>query len=249
MKRRILILIGFTIFSQIVVSQNVREDNFIAFGANYGIEVPFGDIADRFGQNFRAGVSLDLFKNKSNSIISLEGFILFSDNVKEDALFPLRQSNGAILGSNGAYVDVFLRQRGTYVGLNYDKIILPRSSNNNSGLAVGLGIGVLQHNIRFQIDSNNAPQFKDDYGKGYDRNTMGFAAKQKISYLHIGKSKSVNYEIALTITEGFTKLTRGVNFDTGLPDNKSRLDILVGLNFKWMIPFSSPSAAQDEYFY
>lgn len=231
------------------MAQEVRSADFIAFGANYGIDVPFGDMADRFGTSFHAGISIDLFKKKFNGIISLEGSIMFGDNVKEDVLSPLRLSNGAILGNNGAFVDVFLRQRGTYVGLVVDKIIKKRKANEHSGLFISGGIGVMQHNIRLNIDSNNAPQIDGNYQKGYDRNTLGLALKQKIGFINIGKVSSVNYQIALSITEGFTKSTRGLNFDTMMKDDKSRIDIIVGLDFKWMIPFSSQGKAEEEYFY
>jgi len=249
MKFNVLALLLICLFAQKSVAQEIRESNFIAFGANYGIDIPFADMSDRFGTNFHAGISLDLFKKKLNGLISFEGSILFGDNVKEDVLSPLRISNGAILGTDGAFVDVFLRQRGTYIGVTIDKIIIPMVKNKHSGLSLSGGIGVMQHNIRLNIDSNNAPQLSGDYGKGYDRNTLGVALKQKIGFINIGKTKSVNYQIALTITEGFTKLTRGVNFDTMLPDGDTRLDIIVGLDFKWMIPLSSQGSAEEEYFY
>lgn len=245
----IVFIFSLSIITHSLYSQEVRSDNFIAFGANYGIDIPFGDMADRFGSSFHAGISLDLFKKKFNGLISLEGSIMFGDNVREDVLSSLRLSNGAILGSNGAFVDVFLRQRGTYLGLVVDKIIKKRDKNEHSGLFISGGIGIMQHNIRLNIDSNNAPQLDGNYQKGYDRNTMGLALKQKIGFINIGKSKSVNYEIALTVSEGFTKSTRGLDFDTMVKDDKRRIDILIGLDFKWMIPFSVQGKAEEEYFY
>jgi len=249
MKTYIFTIITFLLSTQAINSQEVRSDNFIAFGANYGIDVPFGDMADRYGRNFHAGISIDLFRKKLNGIISLEGSIFFGDNVKEDVLSPLRLTNGSILGSDGAYVDVFLRQRGTYLGITVDKIIIPSKSNKHSGLSIAGGLGIMQHNIRLNIDSNNAPQFDDNYQKGYDRNSLGLALKQKIGFINIGKTKSVNYEIALSITEGFTKSTRGLDFDTMLKNDNSRIDILIGLDFKWMIPLSIQGREEEEYFY
>ena len=123
-----------------------------------------------------------------------------------------------------------------------------RSIHNKTN-STGGGLGIMQHNIRLNIDSNNAPQFDGDYQKGYDRNTLGLALKQKIGFINIGKTKSVNYEIALTITEGFTKSTRGLDFDTMIKNNNSRIDILIGLDFKWMIPLSIQGREEEEYFY
>jgi hypothetical protein len=178
----------------------------------------------------------------------LEGGLLFGDNVREDVLAPLRLDNGRILGSNGSLADVFLRQRGVALGVYANKIILPIKKNPKAGFAIGLGFGMIQHNIRIQDDSNNATQFSGNYSKGYDRNTMGPYIKQAIKYLHIGKSKSVNYEIALTFNQAFTKNTRAVNFDTQLPDDTRRLDVLIGLSAKWYLPIFDLRESEEIYY-
>lgn len=250
MKKVLNIFLMLLFFAHCMYGQEERTDNFIAFGASYGVDMPFADLADRFGTSFHAGISLDLFQNKFNGIFSLEGAIIFGENVEEDVLSTLRLNNGAILGADGAYADVFLRERGSYLGISMDKIIIPSKNNSHAGLALGFGVGVLQHKVKLQVESGNTPQFAGDYEKGYDRNSMGLALKQKIGYLNIGKRKSVNYEIALTVSEGFTKQTRSINFDTGQADNKSRFDVLIGIDFKWFIPFNNHSGGGDEeYFY
>jgi hypothetical protein len=213
-----------------------RQENFIAVGFSYGVDIPFGELADRFGSNFRAAVSVDFFDAKKKLLWGLEGGILFGDNVREDVVAPLRLSNGRIIGNNGQLADVFLRERGTFIGLYASKVLVPAKENPHAGLAFGLGVGLLQHNIRIQDELRNASQFTGDYDKGYDRNTLGPYIKQVLKYQNIGRKKTVNYELALTITEGFTKNTRSINFDTQLPDNDRRLDILVGLSAKWFIP-------------
>jgi len=162
--------------------------------------------------------------------------ILFGDNVKEDVVSSIRLDNGRILGNNEAYGDVFLRERGTYLGFYIDKIFLARPNNKCSGLAFGLGAGILQHKIRIQDEQNSIGQLSGDYMKGYDRNSMGPYLKQALKYLHIGKNKSINYSLSLNITEGFTKNTRGYNFDTQLPDNDRRMDILISIELKWYLP-------------
>ena len=158
------------------------------------------------------------------------------------------RDSGRILGSNGNLADVFLRERGVAFGLYASKIIIPGRENPKAGIALALGFGVLQHNIRIQVDTNNAPQFAGDYGKGYDRNALGPYLKQSIKYLHIGKSRTVNYEIALNFNQGFTKNTRGVNFDTQLPDDSTRLDILVGLSAKWYLPIFDLRESDEVYY-
>lgn len=225
-----------------------RSENFWGAGFSYGVDFPAGDLADRFGRSFHAGVSVDFFRKKMNAVISLEALIFFGSNVEEDVLAGQRTESGAILGNNGSYADVFLRQRGLFAGLLFNKNIVPLKENRHAGLSAGLGLGVLQHNIRLQVDSRNAPQLSGDYAKGYDRHTMGPALKQNLSYLHIGKNKTINYEIRLFVIEAFTKNTRIINFDTGLKDDASRLDIIIGMEFKWLIPLKDQQAA-GEIFY
>jgi len=232
-----ILFLGFLLSFCIVNGQDdYRQENFIAVGFSYGVDIPFGELTDRFGSNFRAAVSVDFFDAKKKLLWGLDGGILFGDNVREDVIAPLRLGNGRIIGNNGQLADVFLRERGTFIGLYASKVLLAAKENPHAGLALGLGVGLLQHNIRIQDELGNASQFSGDYDKGYDRNTLGPYIKQVLKYQNIGKKKTVNYEIALTITEGFTKNTRSINFDTQLPDNDRRLDILVGLSAKWFIP-------------
>lgn len=228
--------------------QEARTENFWGFGFNYGLDFPAADMADRFGSNFHAGVAVELFRTRWKGLLRFEAMLLFGENVNEDVISVYRLENNAILGNDGSYADVFLRQRGAYIGLMAKKILVPSRENPNAGLALGLGLGYLQHNIRFQVDSNNAPQFEGDYAKGYDRNTGGPALKQAISYLHIGRNRNVNYEISLVVSEAFTSNRRGYNFDTGMPDNASRLDMMIGLDLKWIIPVKDQQAAGEIYY-
>ena len=225
-----------------------REGNFFGIGVSYGLVRPIGDLGNRFGTNFQASLSLDWFKEKLNGSFGIEGYILFGDSVKEDVLANLRLENGAILGIDGRYADVFLRMRGNYLGAYIRKNIIPLKSNRRAGLALSAGVGLLQHNIRVQVDTNNAPNLGGVYEEGYDRHTVGPALKQGISYTHVGKSSGVNFAVSFEITEGFTKNQRALNFDTLERDDDSNLDIIMGLNFKWFIPLKD-QRPPEEIFY
>lgn len=224
------------VYTSIGQDLSERDVNFGGVGFSYGINFPGGDMADRFGSHFHAGLSFDFYNIKLNGTITLEGGIMFGDNVKEDVLAPYRLSNGRLLGNNGSYAEVFLRQRGTYIGAFIDKIILARKSNKTAGLSLGFGAGILQHKIRVQDELGSIGQLSGDYIKGYDRNTMGPYLKQALRYLNIGKSKNINYAVGLSITEGFTKNTRKINFDTQQADNGRRLDLLISIELKWYLP-------------
>ena len=228
--------------------ESERSADFWGLGFAYGVDFSAGDMADRYGQHSHASLSFDLFKNKFNGILRLEASLSFGSNVKEDVLSIYRAENGALLGNDGQYVDVFLRQRGSYLGVLAEKIILSKKDNKRAGLSLGLGLGLMQHNIRFQVDSSNAPQLEGDYAKGYDRNSIGPAIKQNISYLHLGKNKSLNYQISLFFTEAFTQNNRSINFDTMAAEEGRRLDIVIGLEARWIIPFKDQQKAEEIFY-
>ncbi|MBT8191574.1 MAG: hypothetical protein HKN67_14045 [Saprospiraceae bacterium] len=242
----------FIILSFLSIQLNAQEKNkegdFFGVGISYGLNIPAADMADRFGLNFHAGLSLDWFKQSWNGSYGLEGLFLFGSEVKEDVLANARTSNGAILGFDGEYADIFLRQRGTYFGAYIQKTLVPQKGNDRSGLAASFGIGVLQHKIRIQDDTRNATQFEGEYKKGYDRNTVGPAFKQSLSYLHLSKTNNVNFKIAIEFTEGITSSNRAVNFDTMEKPSGNRFDLLIGLNLKWFIPLKD-MREPEEIFY
>jgi len=231
-------------------SETDKPNNFIAFGAQYGIQLPGGDLVDRFGYNFATTFSLDYYMPKLNGFVGLETQVQFGDRVKEDVLAPLRLSNGALLGTDGFTGDIFLRRRGFYLGAYINKTLISGKKNPASGLTLGLGVGVLEHFIRLQNDSDNIGQIRADYAKGYDRLSRGAALKQSLTYQHLGKNRSVNYAFGISIFQGFTNPVRSIDFDTGLIPEDSRLDILLSIDAKWFIPIiKSGSRTTEEVFY
>lgn len=239
-----LLLFGLVSYGQ----DEERQSDFIAVGLNYGLGFPAADLADRFGQNFHAGLSLKLYKVKMKGFLSVEGNFQFGSKVNEDVLAPIRISNGAVLGNDGRPADLFLRRRGVYLGISANKTLLPFKHNSLSGLTVGLGFGIWQHKVRVLNETNNAGQVAGDYLKGYDRNTRGPALKQTLTYQHIGNNRSMNYSIGVSVTEGFTNSVRAIDFDTGLPGDTGRLDLLIGLEAKWYLPVRSFNNSQEIFY-
>lgn len=245
----IILSFGFLISSNYLYSQNLpREHGFLGVGITYGADIPGGDLAERYGANFHAGINLSVYSVKWKGMFGVEGSFQFGNNVKEDVLAPFRLSSGAILGNNGQLAQVFLRRRGFYVGLLANKTLISSKKNPHSGLNLGLGLGISQHGIRIIDDSNNTPQFEDDFGRGYDRNTRGPALKQTLTYLHIGTNKSLNYSIGLTLLEAFTESIRTINFDTMENAAGRRFDLLIGIEATWYLPIRNFEQS-DEIFY
>lgn len=223
---------------------NIGMTNF-SFG--YGIEFPFGDLDDRFSTNLKFTLGAERMTS-SNWIFGLEFSYMFGDTVKEDVLSNLRLPNGDILGADNAYAEVFTRERGLFIGANFGKLF-PFSKNKRSGLRVTAAAGFLVHYVRIQDEARSLPQIENDYLKGYDRLTRGLAFRQFVGYQHVSESKRVNFYIGLEFTQGFTSSVREVNFDTGLPTDKSgRFDGLIGLKAAWILPFFD-DFVDEEVFY
>ncbi|MFT4534210.1 MAG: hypothetical protein ACJA1A_003102 [Saprospiraceae bacterium] len=217
------------------------EENFLNIGMKnlsfgYGMEFPFGDLADRYSRNLKFTLGGERI-TKNNWIYGIEFAFMFGDTVKEDPLAQLRLTNNEILGADNAYADVFQRERGAFLGVNIGKII-SFSENSRSGLRVTGAIGILAHKIRIIDESRALPQIEGEYLKGYDRLTRGLAIREFIGYQHISEDKRINFYIGLEFTQGFTKHVRSIDFDSGLaPDPSTRFDGLVSLKAAWVLPF------------
>ena len=123
------------------------DGNILAFGIGMGANLPVGDIKDRYGNNLNFSLGSE-YITKNNWIVNGEFLFLFSENVKEDVLAPYRTSTYTILGDDNQVADVFLRQRGLFLGIGLGKLF-PFRKDDRSGLKCSIQAGVLQHNIRF----------------------------------------------------------------------------------------------------
>jgi hypothetical protein len=211
------------------------DGSILNLGIGLGMNLPAGDLKDRYGQNMNFTLSGD-FITRKNWVLNGGLIYLFGDQVKEDVLAPFRTSTGVILGDDNQIADIFLRQRGFYMGLGGGRLFQFRESAR-SGLMITLHGGILQHNIRFTDERNSVAQVRAGRHIGYDRLTRGFCLKQTASYKHLSADRLLNFEVALDCMQGFTSEVRAYNFDTGLPTLSSRLDILLGLRVIWNLPF------------
>lgn len=219
----------------------------ILLNFGYAPQVPLGDLDDRFGLNFAAEVSAD-YITENNWTIGLQWLYLFGSNVEEDVLAGLRTESGDIIGNDRSPADIQLRQRGAYYGLRVGKLIGLFEDNPRSGIRINLGVGLLQHRIRFQDDPfRTVPQLEGEYYKGYDRLTNGLTLHQFIGYQVIGKSNGINLTAGFEFYEGFTQNRRSFNFDTREANTDSRLDILAGFRVGFTLPFYLGNA-EDVYY-
>jgi hypothetical protein len=234
------------IFSQ---SQRLNQGTGFLAGFSYALQWPGGDLADRFGQHFSAGLSTEWQTDKNNWIIGLDGHFIFGNQVRTDVLAGLRTPEGLIYGNDKSPADIQLRQRGFYAGAKLGKLVLSSRQEPRSGLKVSLGVGFLQHKIRIQDDPSRAvPQLSQEYKKGYDRLTNGWALTQFIGYQKLANDRRLNFFFGLESMQAFTAGRRDFNFDTQSADNAARFDLSFGFRVGWVLPFYY-GKGQDEISY
>lgn len=205
-------------------------------GAIGGVQLPEGDLSDRFGTNFNVGGTFQ-YKTRKNFLFGIDGYFLFGADVREEQLLRyFLNSSGAITGLDGRFANILLYERGMKFDLKAGKIFPRLGPNPNSGLTLTLGAGWIQHKIRIDNKSEVIPALNGDYLKGYDRLTGGFSLTGFAGYTNFGNKRLVNFFLGVEFTQGFTKNRRLFNFDTRQQDDRMRNDQLIGIRAGWLIP-------------
>lgn len=239
-QKRLLVFL-LTIYWTGVYSQADISDSsfrFTSFYAFYGVQMPGGDLADRYGINSEIGGGV-LFKTGKNLLLGASYTHLFGGKIKieNDIMTNLRTADGNIIDGGGTLGLISLFERGTGIDINMGKVFPFVGPNPNSGLFFLAGVGYFDHKIRIEVDDNTIPQLAGDYKKGYDRWCGGIKLNQTIGYMNFSNSRIVNFFAGFEFIQAWTSPYRQVYFDTGLPDPKqSRLDLLFGIRIGWIIP-------------
>ncbi|MBA3662749.1 MAG: hypothetical protein H0W61_00885 [Bacteroidetes bacterium] len=200
-----------------------------------GGQLPGGDLSKRFGPNLNVGSSF-MFKTKKNWIFGVEYNYMYGRNVREDVLVQLKTENGTIIDNEGYPADIRITERGFGVHIVGGKVFKFLSANPNSGLMVTVGGGYLQHKINLFDYQKKIAAVKGDLKNGYDRLTNGFSTSQFLGYMFLSDNKMLNFYFGFEFYQAFTKSVRKMNYDTGLADTQSRLDLLYGFRFGWILP-------------
>lgn len=232
------ILFGLLLLYTFQAKTQETGDPGLLIGMSYAYQLPGGDLSDRFGPNFNAGLSSEFILGKRTLFFGLEGNYLFGNEVRSNVLAPLQTPEGFIIANDKSYSNIVLRERGIYAGGYVGKIFGLLADNPRSGIRVSLGMGVLQHKIRIQDDPfRPVAALTGDYKKGYDRLTNGLTLKQFIGYQHLDPNMRLNFFAGFEFTQGFTKNRRDFDFDTRMKDDTNRLDLLWGFRVGWVLPF------------
>lgn len=238
---------------QITWSQNKSKNNVLdsAFTipmitANYGMQWPGADMKETFGMNSQLGGTFAI-KNKKQWFYGITGNFLWGRNVnKTDILNHLKTSEGYIIDNEGRLTQIYFEERGSSFFLIGGKVFNVLTQNNNSGILVYGGVGTLHHKIRiaFKDDIN---LLTEEYKKGYDRLSFGYALNAFIGYMHLSKNRFLNFYGGFDFTQGWTNNLRKFNYDTRQEDTKTYSDMLYGFKVGWIIRLNKRT--QQEYYY
>lgn len=226
--------------SHISLGQNAVRDSSFGFtflGMNFGVYMPGGDLADRFGNSTMIGFDV-IRKSKTNFLYGLSGGFIFGNTVHEPGLMSqITTTDGYVIGADGLYADIRVYQRGYQISAAFGKIFPIGKMNPNSGIMLMAGPGFLQHKIRIEPIGNTAPQLETDYRKGYDRLSNGFELREFIGIVSFGNRKLVNFYGGIELIQAFTENRRSHNFDDPKLNGEKRTDLMYGIKVGWIIPF------------
>lgn len=202
----------------------------------YGGQIPLFDMRDRFGANFNVGSQYEMLHLTNGWLAGIKGYYLFGNDVKEDVLTILRTEHGEIIGNDGAPANVFLRQRGFYIGPYIGKLFVLTDKRPHAGIKIVAGAGLLQHHVRIQDDSRSVDQLTGAYRKGYDRLSNGLAGYLFAGYQHLDPNRRINFFAGIDLTLAVTESRRDFDFSLMRRETGSRRDGLLGLRLGWILP-------------
>lgn len=230
-----LILI-YLIFSLQMMAQD-KNDNAIFFNIKYAVQLPGGDLADRFGTHFTAGIDPEFYLSNGHWFLGLQGNFIFGSDVKENVLAGIQTSEEQIIGNDMLFAEVIMRQRGLNFGAHVGKLFAFNSeSHHTHGLRLTIGGGVMMHRIAFKDDRNSAPQLRNDYARGYNRKAVGAYTHQFVGYQFLSADRRLNFRAGFVFHQGYTSSVRSTDFDTKMPEEGSRLDLMNGFEVGWILP-------------
>lgn len=224
-----------------------KGSDIVMFSAGYAPQFPIGELADRFG--FTNNISGNLHYKKGNWMIGAQGSFLVGSAVKEDNIINhlLTAQEKGLIDNTGTLRPVQLAQRGALAFAKVGYLFPLNNKNDDSGLMLEGGVGMMQHKIEIDTDKQDIPALANGLDNGYNRLSRGLAFQQFIGYLWLKESRFINLYIGLEMAQGITAGVYPWQFDTNSPSESGRFDMYVGFKLGWVIPkFLDPT--QEFYF-
>ena len=173
---------------------------------------------------------------------------MFGNTVKQDVLSNLRTPQGFIIGNDRAPAQVFLRERGYFIGPYVGKIFRLNERRYQTGIKLSIGGGLFQHKIRIQDDTRSVTQLTGEYEKGYDRLSNGPALYTFLGYQHIAIDNRLNFLVGVDYLFARTQNKRDWNFDEGRKETETRTDHLFGIRVGFILPLTSGIKASKTFY-
>ncbi len=207
--------------------------------AHLAYHMPIGDLRTYFKNNFAVGPGFT-FKSKSNWTVGFHFDYMFNANLRDSNYFngTLANDEGIVIDGNGLVSQGGILADGRYWSLmaDFGKII-PLDRWKNSGIWLRVGGGYFSHRIRIEDVSKQYPQLDDNYAKGYDRRSGGFALNQFIGYQFVHRNRVLNFYLGIEFHEMWTKPNRNYIFFEGpTADMPYKFSGLIGIKGGWNIP-------------
>lgn len=217
---------------------NKRAQHGMIFYLSTTYDFPLADMADRFGNSYTLGGGI-MYKSESNFFVQAFSEFIIGRNVKQDTIFKnLAYNNYLLYDFNGSLRNVELTELGLNIGIGVGKtFLLNQSKSLDNGINLMTSLSLLQHRINHNDPEGVLVQAIGSYAKGYDYLSNGLCINQLVDYFYMSKKGFANFAAGVNFRFGFTKNRRSFNYDIGGVDDRSRNDFMVGLHFKWMIPF------------
>jgi hypothetical protein len=225
---------------------DLKPESFPFIYATYSVNIPGGDLSDRFGVGSDVGGGVG-YKTSRNWVWGAEATYSFGSNVKENTIADLVNSDNQITNMYGEPSQVNMRQAGMQIKATFGKIIPVLPNNNNSGIYLRGGIGFLQHKIFIDNYGNNTPQIMGDYRKGYDRLTNGAALSEFIGWQNFANEGAYHFLVGFEFVQAITENRRTWDYATNQKLDGLRLDLLYSFKVAWFIPYRQRQSAG--YFY
>ncbi len=245
----VFILSSIVLAQQDTLNHKSWHENLIGVSGFYSLQIPFGELADRYGLNSDVGV-YPFFMLKNNFTLGLEFNYMFGNQLKGDAahiLDNLMTDNGQILNTQGEYANLVLSERGFFAGGKIGRVFYLKKGKKIA-LVTNFGVGLLQHKIRIEVEGNSVPGIIGDYSKGYDRLTNGLSINQFLGVGYMPLYSPINFFVGIEVNEAWTKNRRDFNFDTMEKDDHLRHDYLFGIKAGWIITIYKQDIKQYYYF-
>jgi len=230
------IVVFFTSLVAFGQQENKSRKGFLFF-FDAGLDLPLGDMSERFGMNYNFGAKAS-FKTEKSLFFGIDGKYFFTNKVKENPLYSFISSEtGTLTNFEGNPALVSIEQKGFYIGGFCAKLFkFKQESKHEKGIFTELGIGLLQHKLKINDTDSELPMVRDEYFKIYDRLSNGLSLHQFVGYMFLENRSRLNFVAGIDFYQAFTKNRRTSNFNTARNESKVRFDALIGPKIGLILP-------------